>query len=40
MDPSIIDVWGYEKILWITRRRACRDGIKSKGDKIGMEYEA
>ena len=29
-----------KKILWITKRRAYRDGIKRKGDKIGMEYEA
>ena len=24
----------------ITKRRAYRDGIKIKGDKIGMKYEA
>ena len=29
-----------KKILWITKRRAYRDGIKKKGDKIGMKYEA
>ena len=25
-----------KKILWIKERRAYRDGIKRKGDKIGM----
>ena len=28
-----------KKIMWSTKRRAYRDGIKRKGDKTGMEYE-
>ena len=42
MTTMYINEWRQvnKNILWITKRRAYRDGIKRKGDKIGMEYEA
>ena len=39
-DITCVIVQVKKKILWIKKRRAYTDGIKRKGDKIGMEYEA